>query len=375
MYICICTYISKKKKKKKKGRKAFKRAVFISCVVGICLFFGYLGSFLFDDITPGVFVVSYSVFVSSLFVICVYCIWNHWIRMNHVYAYLGFNILLASGNVLFSVYWWQGYNSFCVLNLSNLMFQQLLPWLVYCVVRRDSLFWRNIYFHLQMSTKPSKMFYQSHWAPNQQFSHQLEKGDLKDSLTDYLSTKVPIIDFADIETDFEPIGKGSTAFVYPAWYRKTRHVAVKTFVLDELTLEGVATFFRESLLSVELKHENIVEFVGACVRPPEICLVYEYCSGGDLASFLFTLEEEEEEEKEEEKEERKGDEKRQSDYKQLEGEEKGRKKTKAKKERKRKAKEANNPFWADENPPDNGVISTSVLNELPHSIVTIWTKK
>ena len=34
-------------------------------------------------------------------------------------------------------------------------------------------------------------------------------------------------------------------------------------------------------------HPNIVHFEGACLRPPEICLVYEYCSEGDLASFLF----------------------------------------------------------------------------------------
>ena len=86
-------------------------------------------------------------------------------------------------------------------------------------------------------------------------------------------------------------------------------MAIKVFIFDELSLEVVSEFFRESLLISDLHHENIVEFKGACLRPPELCLVYEYCCCGDLTHLLLTqyfhsqfMHDEEEEDEEEERE-------------------------------------------------------------------------
>ena len=76
--------------------------------------------------------------------------------------------------------------------------------------------------------------------------------------------------------------------VYPAVLNKNQLVAVKVFCLDNLTIKAVADFFRETLLSSNINHSNIVKFIGCCIRPPEICLIYEMCSHGDLASFIFT---------------------------------------------------------------------------------------
>ena len=79
---------------------------------------------------------------------------------------------------------------------------------------------------------------------------------------------------------------GATATVSKAKYGN-KDVALKIFIFDELSLDIVNEFFRESLLIADIKHSNIVEFKGACLRPPELCLVYEYCSCGDLTHLLL----------------------------------------------------------------------------------------
>lgn len=38
----------------------------------------------------------------------------------------------------------------------------------------------------------------------------------------------------------------------------------------------------------ELKHENLVQFFGACVEPPNVCLVTQYCKKGSLKVSVAT---------------------------------------------------------------------------------------
>ena len=40
----------------------------------------------------------------------------------------------------------------------------------------------------------------------------------------------------------------------------------------------------------QFHHDNINQFVGACVDPPDICIVYSYCPKGTLeVIFTFTF--------------------------------------------------------------------------------------
>lgn len=32
----------------------------------------------------------------------------------------------------------------------------------------------------------------------------------------------------------------------------------------------------------EMKHENLVQFFGVCIEPPNVCLVMQYCRKGSL---------------------------------------------------------------------------------------------
>lgn len=42
------------------------------------------------------------------------------------------------------------------------------------------------------------------------------------------------------------------------------------------------TFLNSSRQMKEMKHENLVQIFGACIEPPNICLVFQYCKKGSL---------------------------------------------------------------------------------------------
>ncbi len=103
----------------------------------------------------------------------------------------------------------------------------------------------------------------------------------------YESIDVNIINFKHLHEISDPIAVGTTAMVSKATlFGKT--VAVKIFILDEFSMDIIQEFLRETLLINNIKHTNIIQFKGACSRPPDLCIVYEYCSCGDLAYLLLT---------------------------------------------------------------------------------------
>ncbi len=55
----------------------------------------------------------------------------------------------------------------------------------------------------------------------------------------------------------------------------------------DLNLNFITDLFRESLNS-NIDHINIVKFKGVCLRPLELCLIYEYCNCGDLSHLLLS---------------------------------------------------------------------------------------
>ena len=90
-----------------------------------------------------------------------------------------------------------------------------------------------------------------------------------------------IINPADLKY-IKPIGNGSSAEVWLGVYNK-KQVAIKKQKPTESRKSN--EFFRELTLMVNLKHPNLVTFIGACLDNP-ICIVTEYCAGGDLFTLL-----------------------------------------------------------------------------------------
>jgi serine/threonine protein kinase len=95
-----------------------------------------------------------------------------------------------------------------------------------------------------------------------------------------------VIDFADIDiTQREPVGSGSYGVVYRGRWKNV-DVAVKRFAKQRLGERRLLEFRAEVAFLSELRHPNIVVFVGACVHAPNLCVVTEYVSRGSLSNVL-----------------------------------------------------------------------------------------
>lgn len=98
------------------------------------------------------------------------------------------------------------------------------------------------------------------------------------------------IDFAHLELR-ELIGAGGFGQVYRATWRG-RDVAVKAARQEAASAEegeggGAAhSVRREAALFARLRHPNIIGLLGACLRPPHLCLVMEFARGGALHRVL-----------------------------------------------------------------------------------------
>lgn len=96
----------------------------------------------------------------------------------------------------------------------------------------------------------------------------------------------PSVDYEELSIE-ELIGVGGFGKVYRGIWR-SQEVAVKMArenVEEDIaiTIEGVR---KEAMLFSMLQHRNIVALLGACLTPPNLCLVMEYARGGSLNRVL-----------------------------------------------------------------------------------------
>ncbi|KAJ0570248.1 putative dual-specificity kinase TKL-Pl-4 family [Helianthus annuus] len=81
------------------------------------------------------------------------------------------------------------------------------------------------------------------------------------------------------------IGGGSYNDLYKGTFC-TQDVAIKA-LKDEYLYENVQKeFAQEVYIMRKIRHKNIVQFIGACTRPPKLCIVTEFMAGGSLYDFL-----------------------------------------------------------------------------------------
>lgn len=94
-----------------------------------------------------------------------------------------------------------------------------------------------------------------------------------------------MIDFAYIELG-PVIGHGASAEVLFGKYQNNE-VAIKVSAPPEITEEVLDSLNAEAAVTSSLDHPNIIKFYGICVRPPEIGMVIEFCSRGNLKVRLL----------------------------------------------------------------------------------------
>lgn len=109
------------------------------------------------------------------------------------------------------------------------------------------------------------------------------------------------VDFAELELK-QRIGTGGYGAVHKAIW-KNNDVAVKLLAntteltkvlnaallpdsLAHLLKEMKSNFTEEVKLMTALRHPNVVLFMGACTKPPNLCIIMEYMELGSLYDVL-----------------------------------------------------------------------------------------
>lgn len=91
------------------------------------------------------------------------------------------------------------------------------------------------------------------------------------------------IEFNELELG-DRIGGGGVGVIYRGYFGNTQ-VALKTLFDTRVDENLKQEYLDELLVMSKLSHSNIVQFMGACMTPPNLCMVLELCSGS-LYSLL-----------------------------------------------------------------------------------------
>ncbi|PON49961.1 Mitogen-activated protein kinase kinase kinase [Parasponia andersonii] len=81
------------------------------------------------------------------------------------------------------------------------------------------------------------------------------------------------------------VGSGSYGDLYRGTYC-SQEVAVKVLKLERINAEILRDFSQEVYIMRKIRHKNVVQFIGACTRHPNLCIVTEFMSRGSLYDFL-----------------------------------------------------------------------------------------
>ncbi|CAN4078661.1 unnamed protein product [Withania somnifera] len=123
-----------------------------------------------------------------------------------------------------------------------------------------------------------------------QFLAQMnEPGQTSESGSDVV--KIPSDGSDDWEIDirllkFEnKVASGSFGDLYKGTYC-SQEVAIKVLKPENLNMDMVKEFSQEVFIMRKIRHKNVVQFIGACTRPPNLCIVTEFMSRGSIYTFL-----------------------------------------------------------------------------------------
>ncbi|XP_074272539.1 serine/threonine-protein kinase STY46-like isoform X2 [Silene latifolia] len=83
----------------------------------------------------------------------------------------------------------------------------------------------------------------------------------------------------------EKIASGSCGDLYRGLYLG-QDVAIKFLKSEHLSEGSEDEFAQEVDILRQVQHENVVRFIGACTKSPNLCIVTEYMPGGSLYNYL-----------------------------------------------------------------------------------------
>ncbi|GER39964.1 protein kinase [Striga asiatica] len=81
------------------------------------------------------------------------------------------------------------------------------------------------------------------------------------------------------------IASGSNGDLYKGLFC-SQDVAIKILKTECISGDMQREFAQEVYILRKVRHKNVVQFIGACTRPPLLCIVTEFMSGGSVYDFL-----------------------------------------------------------------------------------------
>ncbi|KAI3718258.1 hypothetical protein L6452_19121 [Arctium lappa] len=81
------------------------------------------------------------------------------------------------------------------------------------------------------------------------------------------------------------VASGSYGDLYKGTYR-SQEVAIKILKTERVNTDIQKEFAQEVYILRKVRHKNVVQFIGACTKPPSLCIVTEFMSGGSVYDYL-----------------------------------------------------------------------------------------
>ncbi|KAH9662510.1 serine/threonine-protein kinase STY17 [Citrus sinensis] len=81
------------------------------------------------------------------------------------------------------------------------------------------------------------------------------------------------------------VASGSYGDLYKGTYC-SQEVAIKVLKPERVNTEMLKEFSQEVYIMRKIRHKNVVQFIGACTRPPNLCIVTEFMARGSIYDFL-----------------------------------------------------------------------------------------
>ncbi|CAI0468932.1 unnamed protein product [Linum tenue] len=92
------------------------------------------------------------------------------------------------------------------------------------------------------------------------------------------------IDLKQLKFD-NMVASGSYGDLYKGTYC-SQEVAIKVLKAERVNTDMQREFAQEVYIMRKVRHKNVVQFIGACTKPPSLCIVTEFMSGGSVYDYL-----------------------------------------------------------------------------------------
>lgn len=81
------------------------------------------------------------------------------------------------------------------------------------------------------------------------------------------------------------VGSGSFGDLYKGTYC-SQEVAIKVLKPERVNKDMLREFVQEVFIMRKIRHKNVVQFLGACTKPPKLCILTEFMSRGSVYNYM-----------------------------------------------------------------------------------------